>query len=389
MDILPSLFASLNPYVIGGPSILILLTAYLIYKSKAKQKELQKKKRLRMNSNVKPSVKKPENKALNFESDTYTVETEGNIKAPQKINDSIILRKNNSSPVKSISSNNEHINLEIEEKTDHMNNLLIDEDKESSDPLYYIDLAKSLDRKGNRTGAIQAMKKASFFQIDKDEKLKYESILRRYVDDPFCSLRELISNKEGEYYPENIPEASFTYLSEKKTFPRKIKTIINEPPPITPTITNSHINRVIPRFEDFEDLENLEVPLLSGLNKNARTSNINEINFTSPEQLVKAINSGNIDSTYHDTKENNMSQSENFSEENFPNSNLSYDIWVHWLSTANGRSSFKNNIIHLENPWTSKKAIIELSEILNNECKNSDGSPAAWSILSINPFFDF
>lgn len=388
MDILPSLFASLNPYVIGGPSVLILLVAYIAYIKKAKKKEIQKKKRLRMNPNVKSSVKKTENKAFNFDPDTYIVETEDTIKIPKSISSPVVLRNSNISSTNS-SKDIEKNNIENEVKQIQINNnLQIDEDNESSDPLYYIDLAKSLDRKGNRTGVLQAIKKAAFFQMDQDEKLKYESILRKYEDDPFCSLRELLINKDSEYYPEHIPEASFTYLSQKKLFPR-FKTVMNEPPPITPTITNSHINKIIPRFDDLQDLNNLEVPSLSGLNKNAMASNINEIIFTSPEQLVKAINNGNIDSTHHDTKENNMSQSQQFSSENLPNSDFSYDIWVHWMSTANGRSSFKNNIIHLENPWTSKKAIIELSEILNNECRNSDGSPAAWSILSINPFFDF
>lgn len=393
MENLPSLFASLNPYVIGGSSVLLILVGSLVYKLTKKQGNTKH----RATPKAKSAVKKTDNKAsFNFDPDTYTVETEEHVNVPKNISGPVVLRNRNGNVNPNLSSNANKSTAQSSTPANNSNqngkSLFLDEDKESNDPLYYIDLAKSLDRKGNRAGAIQSLKKAVFFQFEKEEKLKFESILHKYENDPFCNLRELLINKEhiNGYSNDNIPEATFTYISQQKIFPKFDEN--SNDLPVVPTLTNSKINKVAPRMDDMDTID-LNIPQISNLS-NANTSNINEfnsppLNFTTPEELVNAINSRNIDTTAYDTKEINMSQANTFSKDNLPQQQFAHDVWVHWMSTANGKTSFKNNTIHLQNPWTSKKAVIELTEILNKESRHADGSPASWSILSINPFFDF
>lgn len=368
MEYLPQLLTTLNPMVIGGSSVFIMIVGYLYFrKNKGIQFKSQKKQ-----PKMKAAVKKSD-VPISFDPDTYTVETEEHIIVPRNISGPVILRQRNNGPSFG------------ESRPSYS-----DEDKESTDPLYYLDLAKSLDRKGNRENATQTLIKAIKFQTNPSEKIKYENVLFKYQNDPFCNLKDLLLHKDNVDLndTQEIPASSFTYIEQKKIMPNSDPTLKAIAPKV-PSITTSSIAKVQPNLNDLLESDLVDIPKITGLNYKANTSDTNELDFTTPAQLAEAINSGNIDSTAHESKEINMSESQQHSADNLPANHLAHDIWVHWMSTANGKTSFKSNTIHLHHPWTSKKAIKELTEILSRESKNSDGTSAGWSILSIHPFFDF
>lgn len=360
MDEINHLLTLINPaYFEGAGAVVIIL---LIYKFIKKNKKPSNKK-TKQKSKV-SEKKQASNKQEDFDPQTYTVETQEDMDDEHIPQPPVIRRK---------------ILLPGEPVIETAN--IVSPKKSTQNPLYLLDLAKSLDAKNDKIGAINSLQAAIRIQEDSIEKLIYERILLRYSQHNDRSLKELLNHKDSFLND----ESDFLPIVELPNFDDvKLKKKVNPQ-----QVTISIIPQKAPNTDDF-NTDNLDSftndNTLDKFEFKSDRFNLHEENdtiefYNSPALLAKAIEENNFDNHIYELEELRMNNNDN-------TQNLTYNVWVHWMTVANGKTSFKSNTLKLKNPWTGKKAILEITEILNSTSKNSDGTNAPWAILSVTPFYE-
>lgn len=244
----------------------------------------------------------------------------------------------------------------------------------------------------------------SFLDSDEEQQIIEQIALSNAQDNLDNADFEDAKNKAQEDYQENFsykeisrsPVDRFSHLTNNLTAPNitvsgqsKVRPTINELPSTVPNISTdktlaSDINEVSGNFSQTAHIQEDDISNIFKSISILNSTSTGEVDMTQNTQLANDFN--NLLNDFHDPAPKPFGATEE-PRRTAPN-RLAYDIWVQWMTTANGKTSFKSSMYKLENPWTSRKAIIELTEKVAQESKNSDGTNAAWSVISVQPFFD-
>lgn len=424
--------------ILGMGGVMIAIIGYSGFKI-IKRKKHNKKFDIKSNL-TNEAYKNNSSDDKNFDPDTYTVQTEDYTDNPKKVSSSVLRPRHDN--IEDFLKED----LPLSGSATHDNNMrqsLVEQrkTKESVDtkhievPKYltanpesrhYINKALDADKNNNKNKAIENIKIALEKEPHPSEKLRFSTILKNYTsrDEALLELffeypsflaaeeeldfnlninnqdndddsdferakAEAQLNHQEQFKYKVLPPGSadrFSHLDSdlaapKITLSQQVKALpkILETPPDLPVIKadKSHASDIneFPAHDVTDDISNI-FKKISQINTTTKDNQM-----TQNDKVAKGFN----ELLNQFTPEEPQVPAER---KNPPN-RLSYDIWVQWMTTANGKTSFKSSMFKLKNPWTSRKAIIELSEYLSEESKNSDGSKAAWSVISVNPFFDF
>lgn len=292
-----------------------------------------------------------------------------------------------------------------------------------------IDFAKN----GNKEKVIENLRLAIEKEPNQNEKLRFATIIKNYsngknsllelfqeypsflASDEDVVVANAIKNTEdsadfelAKIQAQQSAQNNFEYKELKNNNIERFSHLQNEL--TAPKITVSGHSKVIPTLTNATTVPNISTDKSAASDINevsmnfAQTANIGEDEITNIFKNLSILNS-NMDG---DTMTQNTKLANEFNNllqdmgSNEPKSfgeaekkthqgtstRLAYDVWVQWMTTANGNTSFKSSMYKLNNPWTSRKAIVELTENVAKESKNSDGTSAAWSVISVQPFFD-
>lgn len=333
-----------------------------------------------------------------FSPDTYTVNTEDYTAAPKRIVgpilrprgdviDSSVINMEEDSIYNSDSKNSEYLG-----SVPSGVNVI-----ENTDNTHLINKAFDADKSKNNRKALEYIKIAMTQETNNNEKLRLSKIIQKYSlnNDSLVSLfneyPSIINVTEvslkSDLEPDNNltnqenQEIKFEPVIASNFIPDNISNLFN--------LNDSNVQSTYPSQEEIKKEVTQNFQAEESYNEITDIfASISTLNSTKKD--IEMNNNENIAAEFNKLLENmnhkDISNKDDRKDTIF--NRLAYDIWVQWMSTANGKTSFKSSMYKLKNPWTSRKAIIELSENLTSESKNLDGTNSSWSVISIHPFFD-